>query len=448
MSFSNRDDGVSRRKVLECMTWVGTGVLWTVSGGVPHSLGIMGEAAAAEAKGLTFLQISDSHVGFHLPPNSNALGTLEEAIAKVNALTLPQKPAFMIHTGDISHLSLEAQFDDADKVISQARLDVHYVPGEHDFLDPDRKFYVDRYGRGTKGAGWYSFDANGVHFIGLVNVFNLKGGGMGDLGAEQLEWLEDDLKGRSASTPIVVFAHIPLWTIYPEWGWGTDDSAQALSYLKRFGSVTVLNGHIHQIMQKVEGNVTFHTARSTAFPQPAPGTAPPQGRSRTSRSTSWAPCLASLTSRSNRTSSASPLSTRHFKSEGVPNVRLKVHLRHNAQRARCGRARRRNRDHAGRGRAARLGAKCAAGERRRHIHRQLHLHAANADSEARHHGHLDEPGRHPARDRRGRQWLRQIEGAGYRRQLSFTFTTPGTYKYFCYVHPHMTGTIVVEPDNG
>jgi hypothetical protein len=275
MSESTRDDGVNRRKVLECMTWVGTGVLWTVSGGVPRSLGIMGEAAAAEAKGLTFLQISDSHVGFDKPANPNALGTLEEAIAKVNAQ--PQKPAFMIHTGDISHLSLQAQFDDADRIISQSRLDVHYVPGEHDFLDPDQKLYLQRYGRGTKGAGWYSFDANGVHFIALVNVFNLKGGGMGDLGAEQLEWLEDDLKGRSASTPIVVFAHIPLWTIYPDWGWGTDDAAQALSYLKRFGSVTVLNGHIHQIMQKVEGNVTFHTARSTAFPQPAPGQAPSPG---------------------------------------------------------------------------------------------------------------------------------------------------------------------------
>jgi len=273
--MSESDDGVSRRKVLECMTWVGTGVLWSVSGGVPRSLGIMGEAVAAEAQGLTFLQISDSHVGFDKPANPNALGTLEEAIAKVNAL--PKKPAFMIHTGDISHLSLESQFDDADRIIAQARLDVHYVPGEHDFLDPDRKFYGERYGRGTKGAGWYSFDAGGVHFVGLVNVFDLKGGGMGDLGAEQLEWLEDDLKGRPASTPIVLFAHIPLWTIYPQWGWGTDDAAQALSYLKRFGSVTVLNGHIHQIMQKVEGNVTFHTARSTAFPQPAPGQAPSPG---------------------------------------------------------------------------------------------------------------------------------------------------------------------------
>jgi 3',5'-cyclic AMP phosphodiesterase CpdA len=272
---SDRDDGVSRRKVLECMTWAGTGVLWTISGGVPHSLGIMGEAQAQESKSLTFLQLSDSHVGFDKPANPNALGTLEEAIVKVKAL--PIKPAFAIHTGDISHLSLEQQFDDADRIISQSRLDVHYVPGEHDFLDPDQKFYRDRYGRGTKGAGWYSFDAGGVHFVGLVNVLNLKAGGLGDLGADQLEWLEDDVKHLSASTPIVLFAHIPLWTVYPDWGWGTDDAAQALSYLKRFGSVTVLNGHIHQVMQKVEGNVTFHTARSTAFPQPAPGQAPSPG---------------------------------------------------------------------------------------------------------------------------------------------------------------------------
>jgi 3',5'-cyclic AMP phosphodiesterase CpdA len=275
MSENGRDDGINRRKVLECMTWVGTGVLWTISGGVPHSLGIMGEAQAQEAKGLTFLQISDSHVGFDKPANPNALGTLEEAIAKVNAL--PKKPAFMIHTGDISHLSTAQQFDDADRIISQAKLDVHYVPGEHDFLDPDQKFYKERYGKAAKGAGWYSFDSNGVHFIGLVNVVDLKAGGLGNLGAEQLEWLEADVKGRSASTPIVVFAHIPLWTVYPDWGWGTEDGAQALSYLKKFGSVTVLNGHIHQVMQKVEGNVTFHTARSTAFPQPAPGAAPSPG---------------------------------------------------------------------------------------------------------------------------------------------------------------------------
>jgi 3',5'-cyclic AMP phosphodiesterase CpdA len=275
MSDFDRDEGVNRRKVLECMTWVGTGVLWTIAGGVPHSLGIMGEAQAQEVKGLTFLQISDSHVGFDKPANPNALGTLQEAVSKI--IALPQKPAFMIHTGDISHLSLESQFDDADRIISQTKLDVHYVPGEHDFLDPEQKFYRERYGRGTKGAGWYSFDANSVHFVGLVNVVDLKAGGLGNLGNDQLEWLEADVKGRSASTPIVVFAHIPLWTVYPDWGWGTEDGAQALSYLKKFGSVTVLNGHIHQVMQKVEGNVTFHTARSTAFPQPAPGAAPSPG---------------------------------------------------------------------------------------------------------------------------------------------------------------------------
>jgi 3',5'-cyclic AMP phosphodiesterase CpdA len=275
MTSEDDNHGPSRRKVLECMTWAGTGVLWTIAGGVPTSMGIIDQALAAEPKGLTFLQISDSHVGFDKPANPNALGTLEEAIGRVKAL--PVKPSFMIHTGDISHLSKVKEFDDADQMISQARLDVHYVPGEHDLLDDEAKLYKERYGRGAKGAGWYSFDANGVHFIGLVNVVNLKAGGLGNLGDEQLEWLESDLKGRSASTPIVVFAHIPLWIAYKEWGWGTEDGARALDYLKRFGSVTVLNGHIHQVMQKVEGNVTFHTALSTAFPQPVPGTAPSPG---------------------------------------------------------------------------------------------------------------------------------------------------------------------------
>jgi hypothetical protein len=274
---NHNDDerGPSRRKVLECMTWAGTGVLWTVTGGVPHSLGLVESANAAEPAGMTFLQISDSHVGFDKPANPNALGTLEEAINKINAM--PKKPSFMIHTGDITHLSKAAEFDNADRIISQAKLDVHYVPGEHDFLDEEIKFYKERYGKGTKGPGYYSFDANGVHFVGLVNVVDLKAGGLGNLGAEQLAWLADDLKGKSKSTPIVAFAHIPLWTVYPEWGWGTEDGGRALEMLKGFGSVTVLNGHIHQVMQKVEGAVTFHTARSTAFPQPAPGTAPSPG---------------------------------------------------------------------------------------------------------------------------------------------------------------------------
>jgi 3',5'-cyclic AMP phosphodiesterase CpdA len=268
-------DGLSRRKVLECMTWAGTGVLWTVAGGIPTSLGLVGEAMA-QTSGLTFLQISDSHVGFDKPANPNALGTLEEAIKKVQAIKV--KPSFMIHTGDITHLSKVKEFDDAQQIISQAKLDVHYVPGEHDIIDAEPgAMYKERYGKNAKGSGYYSFDQGGVHFVGLVNVASLKAGGLGSLGPDQLAWLADDLKGMSASTPVVVFAHIPLWTVYEKWGWGTDDGAQVLGLLKKFGSVTVLNGHIHQIIQKVEGNVTFHTARSTAFPQPAPGSAPSPG---------------------------------------------------------------------------------------------------------------------------------------------------------------------------
>ena len=267
---------VDRRGALECMIWAGTGVLWALSGGVPKSVGLLGEALAAEASGFTFLQISDSHIGFNKPANPDAIGTLREAIAKVKAVK--SKPAFMIHTGDITHLSKPDEFDSAAQLIGESGLNVHYVPGEHDFLDEGLgKLYLERYGKGTKGQGWYSFDDHGVHFIGLNNVVDLKAGGLGRLGPEQLAWLADDIKGKSNSTPIVVFAHIPLWTVYADWGWGTDDGLQALDMLKRFGSVTVLNGHIHQIVQKVEGNMTFHTARSTAFPQPAPGTAPSPG---------------------------------------------------------------------------------------------------------------------------------------------------------------------------
>jgi 3',5'-cyclic AMP phosphodiesterase CpdA len=267
---------VDRRGALECMIWAGTGVLWALSGGVPKSVGLLGEALAAEASGFTFLQISDSHIGFNKPANPDALGTLREAIAKVKAVK--SKPAFMIHTGDITHLSKPDEFDSAAQLIGESSLNVHYVPGEHDFIDEGLgKLYLERYGKGTKGQGWYSFDDHGVHFIGLNNVVDLKAGGLGRLGSDQLAWLADDLKGKANSTPIVVFAHIPLWTVYADWGWGTDDGLQALDMLKRFGSVTVLNGHIHQIVQKVEGNMTFHTARSTAFPQPAPGTAPSPG---------------------------------------------------------------------------------------------------------------------------------------------------------------------------
>jgi 3',5'-cyclic-AMP phosphodiesterase len=276
-------DGVDRRGFLKCMAWAGTGLVCVVKGGIlkSYSLSLLaqdedGTTMESMKGGLSFAQISDSHMGFNKPANSNVVATLQAAIDKINALQTP--PAFLLHTGDISHLSKADEFDTVEQILKGSRADrVFYVPGEHDVLTDNGKYYLDRYGKETRGSGWYSFDHSGVHFIGLVNVLDLKAGGLGTLGSEQLKWLKQDVAGLSSSTPIVVFAHIPLWSVYPDWGWATDDSAQALSYLKRFGSVTVLNGHIHQTMQKVEGNITFHTAASTAFPQPHPGEAPSPG---------------------------------------------------------------------------------------------------------------------------------------------------------------------------
>jgi hypothetical protein len=260
------------------MGWAGTGLVWTASGGIMSSLAL-GQAQAATPRGVqpfSFLQVSDSHIGFAKDPNPDARATFREAVAKIK--TLPVKPAFILHTGDITQLSKDQEFDDADQILKEAGLAVFHVPGEHDMLDEGNgAAFLARYGKGALGDGWYSFDHNGVHFVALVNVKALKAGGMGSLGAAQLSWLRDDLAGRASSTPIVVFTHIPMWTVYAEWGWGTDDAAQALALLKRFGSVTVLNGHIHQVIQKVEGAVAFHTARSTAFPQPAPGQGPAPG---------------------------------------------------------------------------------------------------------------------------------------------------------------------------
>jgi 3',5'-cyclic AMP phosphodiesterase CpdA len=273
-SSPRHDDGIDRRGFLRCMAWAGTGLTWAVSGGVLTSR-LFGQEAAGGAD-FTFVQVSDSHIGFAKEPNKDVVATLKAAVDRIN--TLPAAPAFLLHTGDLTHLSKPEEFDTVAEVLKGARVGrAFYVPGEHDVFSDDGKRYRERYGKGTQGTGWQSFDHRGVHFVGLVNVMNLKAGGLGVLGSEQLDWLKKDLAGLGASTPVVVFAHVPLWTVYEKWGWGTEDAAQALALLKRFGSVTVLNGHVHQVMQKVEGNVTFHTARSTAFPQPEPGKAESPG---------------------------------------------------------------------------------------------------------------------------------------------------------------------------
>jgi 3',5'-cyclic-AMP phosphodiesterase len=273
-------DGIDRRSFLSCMAWAGTGLLWTMAGGVPTSRLFAATAkdglAARGTNGadFSFVQISDSHIGFNKAANQDVTGTLKLAIDKINAL--PGALDLMLHTGDITQSSKPAEFDTAQQIINTARAgQTFYVPGEHDTALDDGVLYRERFGKGTLGNGWYSFTHKGVHFVGLNNSLQIDA--LGKLGSEQLSWLKADLAPLSASTPIVVFAHIPLWMVYPNWGWGTQDGAEALSYLKRFGSVTVLNGHIHQVAQKVEGSVAFHTAMSTAFPQPAPGTAPSAG---------------------------------------------------------------------------------------------------------------------------------------------------------------------------
>ena len=274
-------NGLNRRDLLgRCAGWAGTAAVYSVAGGVVSSVSLDAALAAgrpaAKEKPFTFVQISDTHIGFDKAANPNVRATAMQAVERIRKMAV--KPDLILHTGDITHLSKDDQFDDARQILSGLDIPIHYIPGEHDFLDEGQgKTFLSHYGKGTQGLGWYSFDHAGVHFVALNNVAALKPGGMAHLGDDQIAWLRKDLSGMPASTPIVVFAHIPLWTVYEAWGWGTDDADQALALLRRFGSVTVLNGHIHQVLHKVEGNVSFHSARSTAYPQPAPGAAPSPG---------------------------------------------------------------------------------------------------------------------------------------------------------------------------
>ncbi|MBV9879526.1 MAG: metallophosphoesterase [Gemmatirosa sp.] len=418
------EDGIDRRGFLQCMAWAGTGLLWTMQSGVPKAMAMsaLGGADALAAKDVFFAQISDSHIGFDKEANKDVTATLQQAVARLNAL--PRRPAFVLHTGDISQLSKPAEFDTADQVLKGLQTErVLYVPGGHDVLTDNGASYLARYGRavGAKGGGWYSFDHSGVHFIGLVNVLNLKAGGLGSLGAEQLAWLAGDVRGLSASTPIVVFAHVPLWTVYPEWGWGTDDSAQALALLKRFGSVTVLNGHIHQIMQKVEGNTQFHTAMSTAFPQPAPGSAPAPGPMKVDPG---------LLARVLGVTSVSYVPGRHSLAvvdatiSGAPAAFAEANHQEMQHQA------------SGKSRPA-LGPDQVGIDNFAFAPRAL---TVKAGTEVTWINRDDVP--HVIVNVQRKFPESPVLDTG--RRYSHRFTTPGTYEYFCSIHPTMTGTIVVQ----
>ncbi|HTF72219.1 MAG TPA: metallophosphoesterase [Edaphobacter sp.] len=403
---NSNNDGIDRRGFLECMAWVGTGMIWTVSGGVLSSktFGQTPSHQMDEGTGFSFVQISDSHIGFNKEANKDVTATLEEAIGKINALE--HAPDFLIHTGDLSHLSKPTEFDTLDQVLRSAKSGQTFcVPGEHDMLTDNGQQYLNRYGKGTKGAGWYSFDHKGVHFIGLVNLIDLKAGGLGTLGAEQLSWLQKDLEGRTSSTPVVVFAHIPLWTVYPEWGWGTEDGMTALSYMKRFGSVTVLNGHIHQTMQKVEGNVFYHTAMSTAFPQPKPGTAPSPG----------------------------PMKVPAERLSSVLGITQVNYVATNHTLAVVD---------------STLAMTPASGARLENSEVKIdnfsfgpRVLTVTAGSAVKWTNHDDIPHNVVSTENKFSSPVLDTDQA-----FSFTFREPGSYPYFCKIHPTMTGTVVVEKD--
>ncbi len=272
--FRHEEEGPAspgRREALGCLAaWSGAAVVWSIAGGVPRTVCATGTGKSAATNGFTFVQISDTHVGFNKPANPDVVGSLRRAIGEINAL--PATPAFVVHTGDVSHLSKPEEFGQAKELLAEIKVDHrHIVPGEHDALDDGLTGYLEQFDHDGRKRPYFSFDQSGAHFIGLSNVKNFKAKTMSSFGDEQIAWLKNDLEGVSHSTPVIVMAHIPMWTVYEQWGWGTADAAAALALLKPYGSVTVLNGHIHQVLQKVEGNVALHTAMSLAYPLPTPG---------------------------------------------------------------------------------------------------------------------------------------------------------------------------------
>jgi 3',5'-cyclic-AMP phosphodiesterase len=263
---------MQRRKFIEHVSWTGLGIAWAVGANGLFTACQVEEPTAQKsstASPFSFVQISDTHIGFHKPANEHVTDTLQKTINAINALLAP--PAFVVHTGDISHLSKPEEFDLAKQLLSQLKVPLFTLPGEHDTIGDRGKAYEEAFPRKDVREGLQSWDQAGIHFVSLTNVLDFGTTGSGKLGQAQLDVLAKDLAGQKPDTPLVIFSHIPLYDLYPKWGWATADSAQLLSLLARFASVTVLTGHIHQVIEHSEGNIRFHTATTTAYPLPAPG---------------------------------------------------------------------------------------------------------------------------------------------------------------------------------
>ncbi|HEY1655259.1 MAG TPA: metallophosphoesterase [Candidatus Tumulicola sp.] len=260
---------MKRQAFLSHIGWTGAGIAYVLSAG-----GVV-RAATAAGDWPLFVHISDSHIGFHQAANPDVAGTLHSTVSAINAL--PRQPQFVIHTGDVSHLAKAEQFDTAKQILGDLKAPLVVLPGEHDALGGGTKLFHSMFPPKSGTAGWFSWDAQGVHYVALVNVDDFAAESMGALGTEQLAWLESDLRSIPRSRPVVVFAHVPLYALYPAWGWTTADGSKALALLAPFDRVTVLNGHIHQVIEHLEGNIRFASANATAYPQPAPGTAPKPG---------------------------------------------------------------------------------------------------------------------------------------------------------------------------
>ena len=218
--------------------------------------------------GFSFVQISDTHVGFEGPPNPLGTKAFERAVEVVNAL--PHEPDLVLFTGDLTHDSeapgVPAQRMKRFKEIA-GRLkakNVKYVPGEHDSGLDGGVLYKNVF-----GDSHYSFDHKGIHFVALDNVSQ----GKPVVGPEQIAWLKKDVSRFSKTTPIVVFTHRPLFDLAPEWEWFTGDGDDVMGVLEPFDEVTVLYGHIHRKHDQVIGRARHHAARSLifAFPDPSLG---------------------------------------------------------------------------------------------------------------------------------------------------------------------------------